>query len=147
MDEPWSLFKGLKGFGPWASWKALDLLDCVMKYRFNLDGIDFRVAYEFPLKGLLMVNKLPEDLSLLDDDKKYRRCMDTVYKMLGDVLTMKNVPHNDGRGVRLNEIETLLCKYHSYMHGHYEPGEDIARLVRNVRNSPYKEINKFPLPW
>lgn len=39
-----------------------------------------------------------------------------------------NSPHNNNRGLRINEVETLLCKYHSYKHNKYRVGQDIEHL-------------------
>jgi hypothetical protein len=145
-DNPLEEIQGIHGFGPWAAWKFCDLLDCVMGYNLLAKVTDFRKAYEFPLKGLLMVNGYEENTRLLAKDGLYNHCMEKVYKMLKPVMKVKT-PHNADRGVRINEIETLLCKYHSYMHGKYHPGEDVERLITNIRSSPYPEINKFPSLW
>lgn len=139
----------VKGFGPWAAWKFLDLLDCCMGYNFEGSlgsQIDFRDAYEYPLRGLLLVNQMEEDTDLLKDDKVYKKCLNKVLKMVLPLNKLRT-PHNENNGVRINEVETLLCKYHSYVHGHYHPGEDITRLMNDIRNSPYPEINKFPSLW
>lgn len=146
MPNPLDGIKLVNGYGPWAAWKFIDLLDCCAGYDFDLSKVDFRKAYVFPLKGLLMVNNMEEDVKLLDDDKIYHKCMDRVnfiLKSLGKVKT----PNNGFKGVRINEVETLLCKYHSYMHGHYYPGEDIVKLMGDIKSSPYTNINKFPNIW
>lgn len=125
--------KDIRGFGPWSAWKFMDLISCVYGLDVDFEGIDFRKSYEFPLKGLLMVNDLPEDIKLLKDSDTYDNCMMGVYEQLNE-LELKEIPHNNNKGVRLNEIETLLCKYHSYRHGHYYPGKDLEHLNKAIEN-------------
>ena len=52
--------KTIKGFGSWAAWKFMDLMSCCYGVDVDFDSIDFREAYTFPLKGLLMINDYPE---------------------------------------------------------------------------------------
>lgn len=146
MENPLDGVNCISGFGPWAAWKFIDLLDCCLLLDLDLSKVDFRKAYEFPLKGILMINGHDEDVSLLKDDKLYNKCMAEIRKQLKDIKNVKT-PHNSNRGIRINEIETLLCKYHSYMHGHYHPGEDIMRLMKNIKSSQYDDIRKFPNIW
>lgn len=145
-SEPLKEIQTVEGFGPWAAWKLMDLVHCCIGGGALDPNTDFRKAYEFPLKGLLMVNGIDENSELLQDSKVYRLCMKNVWGMLKPVMKVKT-PHNYFQGVRLNELETLLCKYHSYMHGHYHPGEDIMRLKKNIQASKYPRINKFKTPW
>lgn len=121
--------KTIKGFGPWAAWKFMDLMSCSYGVDVDFDSIDFRRAYTFPLKGLLMVNGLPEDVKLLKDNSLYKKLLSNTYAMLDDLVKI-HTPHNNGKGVRLNELETLLCKYHSHMHNKYTAGQDIEHLSK-----------------
>lgn len=121
--------KEIRGFGPWSAWKFMDLMSCVYGLDVDFEGIDFRKSYEFPLKGLLMVNGLPEDVKLLKIGNTYEECMNHINELLKEVK-VDNIPHNGSKGIRLNEIETLLCKYHSYRHGHYYPGKDLEHLKK-----------------
>lgn len=67
--------KTIKGYGSWAAWKFMDLMSCCYGIDVDFETIDFRKAYTFPLKGLLMINDLPEDVKLLQDTKLYRKLM------------------------------------------------------------------------
>ena len=119
--------KTIKGYGSWAAWKFMDLMSCCYGIDVDFETIDFRKAYTFPLKGLLMINDLPEDVKLLQDTKLYRKLMHNANEMLEGLETL-NSPHNNNRGLRINEVETLLCKYHSYKHNKYKVGQDIEHL-------------------
>lgn len=123
--------KAIRGFGPWSAWKFMDLMSCVYGSDVDFEGIDFRKSYEFPLKGLLMVNGYAEDVKLLKSDDVYNECMALIKEMLASI-EINGVPHNQDKGIRLNEIETLLCKYHSYIHGHYYPGKDSEHLKKEA---------------
>ena len=129
----------LKGFGPWAAWKLMDLCSCCLGIDIDFSRIDFREAYEYPLKGLLMVNGLPEETRLLSNDSVYYGAFDNAFAVLGASINLKE-PCNQQRGINIQEIETLLCKYHSYIHNHYKIGEDVERLRKNIINSKFKNI-------
>ena len=124
--------KTIKGDGSWAAWKFMDLMSCCYGIDVDFETIDFRKAYTFPLKGLLMINDLPEDVKLLQDTKLYRKLMHNANKMLEGLETI-NSPHNNNKGLRINEVETLLCKYHSYKHNKYKVGQDIEHLNKRFK--------------
>jgi|11_taG_2_1085331.scaffolds.fasta_scaffold02966_8 hypothetical protein len=124
--------KTINGFGSWSAWKFMDLIDCCYGIKVDFDSIDFRKAYTFPLKGLLLVNNLPEDLKILNDTKTYKRLLENAYSILKDLKNC-DTPHNGGKGLRLNELETLLCKYHSHMHNKYQSGQDILHLKKRAK--------------
>jgi hypothetical protein len=121
--------KTIKGFGSWASWKFMDLISCCYGIDVDFDSIDFRQAYTFPLKGLLMINDYPEDVKILNDTKLYNKLIYNAYDMLNGLENLKS-PHNNNKGLRINEVETLLCKYHSYKHNKYKVGQDIIHLSK-----------------
>ncbi|QDP51028.1 MAG: hypothetical protein Unbinned6004contig1002_14 [Prokaryotic dsDNA virus sp.] len=124
--------KTIKGYGSWAAWKFMDLISCCYGIDVDFETIDFRKAYTFPLKGLLMINDLPEDVKLLQDTKLYSKLMHNANKMLEGLETI-NSPHNNNKGLRINEVETLLCKYHSYKHNKYKVGQDIEHLNKRFK--------------
>lgn len=130
-----------KFYGPWAAWKTLDLCSCVLGINIDFSDIDFRKAYEYPLRGLLVINGYNEkDLYLLREDQRFSGMLAKAAESLGDVMAM-DVPHtNTRRPMNVQELETFLCKYHSYINGHYHPGHDIERLERNIKNSPLEGL-------
>jgi hypothetical protein len=124
--------KSIKGFGSWAAWKFMDLMSCCYdNIECDFDSIDFRQAYTFPLKGLLMINNYPEDVKILKDTKLYKSMLLNAYAMLEGLDVVS--PHNNNKGIRLNELETLLCKYHSYKHKKYKVGQDIEHLKKRSK--------------
>lgn len=125
--------KTINGFGSWAAWKFMDLVSCCYDdIDVDFDSIDFRQAYTFPLKGLLMINDYPEDVRILNDTKLYKQMLSNAYDMLKDLKGVES-PHNNFKGIRINELETLLCKYHSYRHKKYKVGQDILHLEKRAK--------------
>ena len=137
----------VKGVGPWAAWKLVDLISCCLGKEFDFKNLDFRVAYEYPIRGMLMINNLDEKLFRKINDTTYSECIKNTYKMLGNTLELK-APPKKKRPINLQEIETCLCKYHSYRHGHYYLGHDIDRLHKRIKETDNKKIRglKCELP-
>ena len=140
LQNPLEALSSVNGVGPWARWKIVDLLDCVYGVEIDLSGVDFRKAYEFPLKGLLILDGDDENIQLLVNDGRYNVLMKEAWKQMPKV---SKTPHNNNRGVRINELETCLCKYHSYVHGHYYPGKDLEHLKKDIAESDLKQLKKF----
>ncbi len=131
-DVVFDKIRSIKGFGSWAAWKFMDLMSCCYGLDIDFDSIDFRQAYTFPLKGLLMINNYPEDVKLLKDTNLYNKLIDNTLLMLTGFNDLKS-PHNNNKGLRINEVETLLCKYHSYRHNKYKVGQDIEHLKKRAK--------------
>jgi hypothetical protein len=110
----------------------MDLISCCDEVKVDFDSIDFRKTYEFPLKGLLLINELPEDLKLLKDTDLYNKLISNAYEMLDGLKEIKT-PHNNNKGLRINELETLLCKYHSHVHNKYKPLQDTKHLNKRKK--------------
>ena len=70
--------------------------------------------------------------------------MSEVYEQLrkGGVLESLAPPEYE-REINMQEIETCLCKYHSYYHGHYKAGEDIERLHMRIDKTEYEDIREL----
>lgn len=124
--------KSIKGYGSWAAWKFMDLMSCSYELNIDFDSLDFRNAYTFPLKGLLMINGYPEDIKILKDTKLYKKLITNTYDML-EGFDKLQAPHNNNKGLRINEVETLLCKYHSYKHNKYKVGQDLEHLEKRAK--------------
>lgn len=116
-------FKKLKGMGDWACWKTADILDKVFDVKMKFDTMTFLNAYQYPLKGLLMINNRPEKTSLYKDKNKYLNDFRKA-REIAKSITAKGIW--DANNVL--ELETLLCKYHSYQHKHYKPNEDLKKI-------------------
>lgn len=118
------LFKTIKGMGDWATWKAADIMNKVFGVEFSFSDNTFLEAYEYPLRGLLMVMGREEDTKIYKDREKY----------LNDFLMIKeiskDIEESDmfSAGRDILTLETCLCKFHSYKGKKYHVGEDLERI-------------------
>ena len=140
-----------QGIGPWAAWKILDLLNCCLGFNFDFKNVDFRLAYEYPIRGMLLVAGEDEERYKKVSDELYESSMNEVYRQLEEGGILKcAAPPEYIRNINMQEIETCLCKYHSYYHGHYKAGEDIERLHMRIDKTEYADIKELkpclPIP-
>tara|TARA_R110000803_G_scaffold53808_7_gene110346 strand:- start:1234 stop:2013 length:780 start_codon:yes stop_codon:yes gene_type:complete len=133
-----------QGIGPWAAWKILDLLNCCLGFQFDFSNVDFRLAYAYPIKGMLLVAGEDESKYKKVNDSLYKTSMSAVFSQLSEAgVNNEQAPPQYVRAINMQEIETCLCKYHSYFHGHYKAGEDIARLHARIQKSEYPNIKEL----
>lgn len=123
-------FTTLPGMGNWASWKAADIMNKVFDIQFSFDDMTFLNAYEYPLKGLLLINNEVEDIKLYRDTDLFKQHIKQAFNETQNVEGAFFFKTDD-----LLTLETCLCKYHSYKHGKYHVGEDLER-VRRVNENP-----------
>jgi hypothetical protein len=124
-------FTKIKGMGNWASWKAADILDKVFDVKMIFKDQTFLNAYEYPLKGLLLLNGEKEDTSIYKNNIfLYKKHLQEAKNQVKNSIT-NNVfnPNN------LLELETLLCKYHSYKHNKYKPNDDLKKIRKIKEDS------------
>ena len=127
-------FITLDGMGNWASWKAADIMNKVFGVKFHFDEMTFLNAYEYPLKGLLMINNEVEDIKIYRDMELFKGHIKQAFNM------SKNVPNGFFFDTTdLLTLETCLCKYHSYKHGKYTIGEDLHRVMEINNNDKLKK--------
>lgn len=134
----------MKYYGPWASWKVCDLASCVLGIDIDFSTIDFQKTYEYPLKGVLVVNGYDEhDTAMLKDPNVFKFMLEEVFRQLEPIMG-ENSPHSQTkRPMNMQEVETLLCKYHAHQKGKYPIGHDISRLRNNISTSPYEDIKEM----
>jgi len=145
---------GFPGVGDWAAWKFCDLLERVYGFQMDFSQVDFRTAYIYPLRGLCRVNQLPDDFApKLKDDNIYNHLMSYAWDQFPTHLT---APPGMDRKVNIQELETCLCKYHSFLSGHYSIGKDTfhlnlrfkeeeLELPMNLLHTDYYSIKNNPL--
>lgn len=113
------------GFGPWISWKIADMTDRVV-YKY----VDFSTAelgmYKDPVKGAALVKF---------GDQKHPILVEEVHEVvewsLRNLSNYKSPPFDD-RPLNVQEIETCLCKYKSYINGHYPYGNDTKDIYEGL---------------
>ena len=130
----------INGIGSWASWKYADILNKTLDFQINFRAIDFIQGYEYPLKGLCLVNNKAENTTIYSRRDVFAEDVVNLEarlsKIAGNYAEIFN-PTN------VAEYETLLCKYHSYRHNHYKPQEDLHKLRKLKDNPDLTEFHKF----
>lgn len=121
-------FSKLNGMGAWASWKCADILDKVFNIKMIYAHDVFLSAYEYPIKGLLMLNNTEEDVKIYSNKAVFNRHM-SFAKTLSVQITKEGIWNAEN----VLELETLLCKYHSFKHNKYRIGQDIEH-VRKIKD-------------
>jgi len=131
-DEAAKYLKMFPGIGSWAAWKFCDLLERVAGIEIDFSDVDFRIAYDYPLKGLCRVNGEPDSfVPNLKDRLTYEAFMHSALLQLGDVKNLE--APGGGRTINIQEVETCLCKYHSHLQGRYTLGKDTVHLARRFK--------------
>ena len=131
-------FTKLQGMGDRACWKAADVLDKVYGVKVAMNEWTFLSAYSYPLKGMLLVNGEKEDVTLYKNKALYLSHFKQIVELSKGVKdcgiwSAKNIL----------DLETMLCKYHSYAHNRYKIGEDIVhirKILADDRLKRYREL-------
>ncbi len=110
-----------RGFGPWIAFKVADMLErlAIRPVEFDLNT----VMYESPRDAADLLHHEEGSPSVPNVGAW---AIDRILSTLGPV----KAPPRYERVINAQEAETVLCKWKSYLGGHYEVGEDI-RAVRN----------------
>lgn len=111
-------------FGPWIGFKAADMLERVCGLPIKFDR-DLGLMYEEPRKALDMMRLNTYGISYQNEVVK--REVGILYHKLLTYFSPRRLPAPlDDRGCGPQEVETVLCKWKSYMGGHYHIGKDIS---------------------
>ena len=106
------------GFGPWIAFKIGDMLE-----RLGLREVSFddgaMFLFDSPKEGAQLVYEMED-------------CPEDVVGHLVDYFSYADAPPRYERKVNCQEVETTLCKFKSYMGGHYHLGEDIESCRRGL---------------
>ena len=115
-----------RGFGPWIGWKVADMTERVLCHSVDFSDAELGV-YRDPVKGAALLRfgdqKHPITLNELHE---------VVNQLQSDFGNYKAPPYLD-RPVNIQEIETILCKYKSYINGHYPIGNDTYEIHEGLK--------------
>lgn len=110
------------GFGPWIAFKVADMLERlgIVRVEFDLGT----VMYDSPAKAAQLL--WDEHNPGLDSSREPGGVeVWAVEQILSELGSFKAPPRYE-RLINAQEAETILCKWKSYMGGHYHVGEDVA---------------------
>lgn len=124
------------GFGPWIAFKVADMLE-----RLGICEIEFDAGamflFDSPREGAEMLWNLEKRRPTYGEPPTPTEgigkwAVNRILKELGDL----DAPPRHDRPINSQEAETVLCKWKSYMGGHYEPGEDLLGLRAGLFKYP-----------
>jgi hypothetical protein len=130
--------KTWEGFGDWSAFKAADMLE-----RLGLVEIDFDLAtamYDSPKEGAKRYWRDEGEPPLLGKSVEEW----AVARLLEELGHYKAPPRYE-RPIGLQEVETILCKHLSYLHGRYKLGEDIEACQKALRR--FKDCDLAQRLW
>lgn len=151
-----------RGFGPWIAFKVADMLDAVLGVPVNFeDGFPGNI-FEDPAKGAVWAQLVgglsykgrewtrDELLTKYEDTstRERRAYVEPVFRqLLGDFKRAKlTIPHRPGQDLRIQEVETVLCKWKSHINGHYEVGKDTKEILHALEGwGPTAERCRYAL--
>lgn len=118
-------------FGSWLSFKVADLIDAVWGVPVEQDDLEV-FLYDTPRKSI--VEKWQEKLLPIEAATEAEALPAAMY-WLQQELSDCRIPHKPKKKPDWFSLETVFCKHHSHLHGHYHMGKDTA------------EINHGLIPW
>lgn len=111
--------QGWVGFGPWISFKVADMVERLgLAPGLRFDDGDLTL-YDSPRRGAA-------DLAAWEGKTHSGAgTVDWAVNRILNELGHYPAPPSGDRFLGVQEAETILCKWHSYLGGHYEVGEDV----------------------
>lgn len=124
----------LPGFGPWISWKAADMLERLGLAKINFTEADLVRMFRSSKQGAEEVCAAARIGSGLVPAYQY---------LVAKLESLKAPPRYE-RPINVQEIETILCKWHSHLGGHYPVGKDSRELRLGIlRYARYRTSQKL----
>ena len=112
-------------FGPYFSFKVVDMLDRVLGVPVDVSDCD------------LSFEKKPyEGAALIAREETLPRSLPAVLGWLGKQLEGHRAPPAHDRPASILELETVLCKYKSHAMGVYEIGTDLREMGATMKRTP-----------
>lgn len=118
----------LVGFGPWIAFKVADMIDAL-----GFNELDFSRSTVFmfdnPQAAAIDAWRVQQGLPETAKPKQPVVIRDAVVDWLLGEFDGLPCPHNRQRGIRVQEVETVLCKWKSHRSGHYGPLNDVREAI------------------
>lgn len=120
-------------YGPWIAFKLADMGERCFGVPVDFSNCALYM-YKEPMAGLNLAIKGDEKADITEAE--LQEGIDYIAGALNR-LGFKAPPWND-REIRLAEVETILCKWHSFTKGHYYVGKDKESLIKALEIYPKK---------
>lgn len=125
--------QSLVGFGPWIAFKVADMIDAL-----GYNELDFSRSTVFmfdnPQAAAVEAWRVAHGFGPEVRPKDKGAVIDAVVDHLIADFAPLQCPHNRGRGIRVQEVETVLCKWKSHRSGHYGPLNDVREAIDGLRD-------------
>jgi hypothetical protein len=118
FDRLWSRLQSVKWVGRWAAYKWIDLLT-------HVSGLPIE-ARDLRLKDCSGPRQALAEIYGTNDEA----FLDGHSRSLKNWLAVKGLP------LRWDELETVLCNFHSMAHGRYYVGHDIDENLHDINRGP-----------
>lgn len=113
----------LKHYGPWIGFKLADMGERCL--RLPIDFADCELGiYREPRMGAALVKYGDTNHALKTEE------LTEVIEFIIDSIKNVSAPPWYDRPINIQEAETILCKYKSFVKGHYHVGEDIEAVAK-----------------
>jgi hypothetical protein len=124
-------------FGPWIAFKIADMLERldIVPVEFS-EGDVFRM-FDSPRKAALEVARRYGPEGLTGDG-----CLDWTYNYMVQLFGHYSAPPSGSRKVNIQEFETILCKWHSHLSGHYHVGKDTHEIHEALERYSHSEVSR-----
>lgn len=132
--------KTWRGFGPWIAFKVADMLERLEILSVEFD--DATTMYDSPQKAAEHLYSLerPNDPPPQSVPEKAGVGSWALIRVKQELRDLKAPPSFD-RPVGNQEAETVLCKWKSYLGGHYHVGEDVEACRKALTSNQFKDCN------
>ena len=111
------------GFGPWIAFKVADMVERMGLIKVHFDnGAMF--LFDSPKEGAKMMAEI--EGGPIDNYQSW------AVKTLIEHFKLRMAPPRYERRFNAQEAETVLCKWKSYMGGHYHLGEDVESVYKGL---------------
>lgn len=134
--------QGIRGFGPWITFKIADMLERCLGIPVQFDPAEV-MMYSEPRKGAVLAYRI--DQGLLEDAEVDEN--EAVSYILSDMTQYyaaedeRKAPPRFERLVNIQEFETILCKWKSHMNGHYPLGKDTIEIKEGLE--PWLKVSQY----
>ncbi len=130
--------KSHRGFGDWISFKICDMIERVLDVPINFDQAAV-FMFKDPVKAAFILWRQKLDLPESATPKDPTKAISEVVSYLTEFFHDYSAPPGHDRLVGLAEVETILCKWKSHLHGHYPLLNDTEEIVDGL--APWAKVN------
>jgi hypothetical protein len=123
-------------FGPWIAFKVADMLERLGVVPVEFSAADVFRMFESPRKGALEV------AWRYSREKGEADLLEWTYNHMVQLFGHYSAPPSGNRKVNIQEFETILCKWHSHLTGHYHIGKDTHEIHEALERYSDSEVSQ-----